>query len=240
MLYFWCVITVLWSSRMSLFLGNEYWSSGQGGVICHHIHTYQMLAKWKWKVCVCVCVCVYRWSSTVFQFFFKKIWRGNICGKRVVPFLLSGRKRRGNAAGDSDGVVAVILSLSHVWLFAIPWTAAHQASPVLLHLPKCTQTHVHWVTDAIQPSHPLSSPFPPAFNLSQHQGMSSSNQVAKVLELQPQHQSFQWKFRVDFLQDRPVWSPWSPRTSKSFLQQHSLKTSVLQCSAFFMVQLSHL
>ena len=62
------------------------------------------------------------------------------------------------------------------------------------------QTHVHWVHDAIQPSHPLSSPSPPAFNLSQHQGLfqwvSSSHQVAKVLEFQFQHQSFQWIFRI--------------------------------------------
>ena len=66
-----------------------------------------------------------------------------------------------------------------------------------------TQTHVHWVGDAIQPSHPLSSPSPPAFNLSQHQGLfkwvSSSHQVAKVLEFQLQHQSFQWIFRTNFL-----------------------------------------
>ena len=66
-----------------------------------------------------------------------------------------------------------------------------------------TQTHVHWVGDAIQPAHPLSSPSPPAFNLSQHQGLfhwvSSSHQVAKVLEFQLQHQSFQWIFRTDFL-----------------------------------------
>ena len=65
------------------------------------------------------------------------------------------------------------------------------------------QTHVHWVSDAIQPSHHLSSPFPPAFNLSQHQGLfhwvSSLHQVAKALELQLQHQSFQWIFRTDFL-----------------------------------------
>ena len=68
---------------------------------------------------------------------------------------------------------------------------------------KLTQTHVHWVSDAIPPSHPLSSPFPPAFNLSQHQGLfqwvSSSHQVAKVFEFQLQHQSFQWIFRNDFL-----------------------------------------
>ena len=66
-----------------------------------------------------------------------------------------------------------------------------------------TQTHVHWVSDAIQPSHPLSSPSPPAFNLSQHQGLfkwvSSLHQVAKVLEFQLQHQSFQWISRTDFL-----------------------------------------
>ena len=64
-----------------------------------------------------------------------------------------------------------------------------------------TQSHVHWVGDAIQPSHPLAIP-PPAFNLSQHQGLfkwvSSSHQVAKVLEFQLQHQSFQWIF-TDFL-----------------------------------------
>ena len=59
--------------------------------------------------------------------------------------------------------------LSRVRLFAIPWTAAGQAS--LHQLPELTQTHVHQVGDAIQPPHPLSSPSPPAFNLSQHQGL---------------------------------------------------------------------
>ena len=66
-----------------------------------------------------------------------------------------------------------------------------------------TQTHVHWVGDAIQPSHTLSSSSPPTFNLFQHQGLfkwvSSSYQVAKVLEFQLQHQSFQWILRTDFL-----------------------------------------
>ena len=73
--------------------------------------------------------------------------------------------------------------------------------PVHHQLPEFMQTHVHWVSDAIQPSHPLSSPSPPAFSLSQHHGLfkwvSSSHQVPKVLELQ--HQSFQWIFRTDFL-----------------------------------------
>ena len=66
---------------------------------------------------------------------------------------------------------------------------------VLHYFPEFAQTHVHWISDAIQPSHPLSSPSPPAFNLSQHQGLfqwvSSSHQVAKVLELQHQCHSFQ-------------------------------------------------
>ena len=65
------------------------------------------------------------------------------------------------------------------------------------------QTHVHRVSDAIQPPHSLLSLSPPAFNLSQHQGLfqwlSSSHQVAKLLEFQLQHQSFQWIFRTDFL-----------------------------------------
>ena len=75
--------------------------------------------------------------------------------------------------------------------------------PVHHQIPEFTQTHAHWVGDAIQPSHPLASPSPPAFNLSQHQGLfkwvSSSHQVPRVLELQLQHQSFQWIFRTDFL-----------------------------------------
>ena len=70
-------------------------------------------------------------------------------------------------------------------------------------LPEFTQTHVHWVHDAIPSFYPLSSHSPPAFNLSQHQGLfqwaRSSHQVAKVLELQLQHQSFQWIFRTEFL-----------------------------------------
>ena len=75
--------------------------------------------------------------------------------------------------------------------------------PARHQLPEFIQTHVHWVSDVIQPSHPLSSPLPPALNLSQHQGLfqwvSFLHQVAKVLEFQLQHQSFQWIFRTDFL-----------------------------------------
>ena len=84
-----------------------------------------------------------------------------------------------------------------------PMDCSTSGFPVHHQLPELTQTHVHWVGDAIQPSHLLSSPSPPAFNLSQHQGLfqwvSSLHQVAKVLELQLQHQPFQWIFRTDFL-----------------------------------------
>ena len=90
--------------------------------------------------------------------------------------------------------------------------------PIHGQLQEFTQTHVHWVSDTIQLSHPLSSTSPPSFNLSQHQGLlkgvSSLYQVAKVLELQIQHQSFQWIFRTDFLQDGLVGSPHSPRDSQ--------------------------
>ena len=74
---------------------------------------------------------------------------------------------------------------------------------VLHHLPEFFQTHVHRVGDTIQSSHPLLSPFPPALDLFQHQGLfqwvSSSHQVAQVLKFQLQHQSFQWVYRTDFL-----------------------------------------
>ena len=89
---------------------------------------------------------------------------------------------------------------------------------VLHHLPELAQTHIHWVGDAIQPSHPLLSPSPPALNLSQHQGLfqwvGSSHQVAKGLQLQCQHRSFQWIFRVDLFLDWLARSPCSPRDSQ--------------------------
>ena len=75
-----------------------------------------------------------------------------------------------------------------------PTNCSTPGFPVLYYLLKFAQTHVRWISDAIQPSHPLSSPSPPAFSLSQHQGLfqwiNSSHQVAQVLELQLQHQSF--------------------------------------------------
>ena len=90
--------------------------------------------------------------------------------------------------------------------------------PVHHQLLEFTQTHVHWVCDAIQPSCPPLSPSPPAFNLFQNQDLfwwvSSSHQVAKVLEFQLQHQSFQWTPRTDLLLDGLVGSTCSPMDSQ--------------------------
>ena len=84
-----------------------------------------------------------------------------------------------------------------------PMNRSTPGLPVHHQLPKLTQTHAHQVGDAIQPSHPLSSPSPPAPNPSQHQSLfqwvSSSHEVAKVLEFQLQHQSFQWTPKTDLL-----------------------------------------
>ena len=115
--------------------------------------------------------------------------------------------------------------------------------PVHHQFPEFTETHVHRVGDAIQPSHPLSSPSPPTFNLSQHQGVfqwvSSLHQVAK-------HWSFRFSinpsneysrlifFRMDWLDLLSVQG-----TLKSLLQHHSSRASILWHSAFFIVQLSH-
>ena len=114
--------------------------------------------------------------------------------------------------------------------------------PVHYQLPELAQTHVHWVGDVIQPSHSLLSPSPPAPNLSQYQGLfqwvSSSHQVAKVLEFQLQHQSLNeysglLSFRIAWLDLLAVQG-----TLKSLLQHHSSKESVLPHSTFFMVQLT--
>ena len=112
--------------------------------------------------------------------------------------------------------------------------------PVLYHLLEFAQTHVHWVGDGIQPSHTMLSPSPPAFNLSQYQGLlkwiSYSHLVAKVLEFQLQHQSSNEysgliSFRIDLLDllDSPEFSP-TPHIK-------SINSSV---PAFFMVQFSHI
>ena len=129
-----------------------------------------------------------------------------------------------------------VQSLSRVWLFATPWTAAHQAFLSITNCQSLLKLMSIKSVDATQLSHSVSSPSLPVFNLSQHQGVfqrvSSSHQVAKVLEFQLQHQSFQWTFRTDFLYNWLIWSPCSPRDSQESSQHHSLKASVLWCSAF--------
>ena len=112
--------------------------------------------------------------------------------------------------------------------------------PVHHQLPELTQTLVHHISDAIQPSHPLLSPSPPAFNLSQHQGLfqlvSSLHLMTKLnFSFSPSNDySGLVSFRMDWL-DLPA----VQGTHKSLLQHHSSKASILWCSAFFIVQLSH-
>ena len=120
-----------------------------------------------------------------------------ICSQSPVSFCYHGRRLL--PLWHIIPYVSVVAQLlSHVWLFATPWTPGLLVHDQILEF---TQTHVHRVSDAIQPSHPLLSPSLPILNLSQHQGLfrwvGSSNQVAKLLEFQ--HQSFQWIFRIDFL-----------------------------------------
>ena len=109
-----------------------------------------------------------------------------------------------------------------------PMNRSTPGLPVHHQLPESTQTHVHRVGDAIQPSHPLWSPSPPAPNPSQHQGLfqwvNSLQEVAKVLEFQLQHQSFQWTSRTDLLQDGLVGSPSSPRDSQESSPTSQLKS----------------
>ena len=115
--------------------------------------------------------------------------------------------------------------------------------PVHPQLPELAQTHVHRVSDTIQPSHSLSSPFPPAFNLSQNQSLSNES----VLRIRwPKYWSFSFSiipsnehsglisFRMDWLD-----LPGVQGSLKSLLQHHSSKASILRRSAFFTVQLSH-
>ena len=126
-----------------------------------------------------------------------------------------------------------VQSLNRVWLFVTPWTTARQASLSITN-PPSLPTHVHWVGDAIQSSHPLSSFSPLTFNLSQHQSLfkwvSSLHQVAKGLEFQLQHQSFQLIFRANFLYDALVGSPCSPRDtvfSNTTVQKHQFFSAQL-------------
>ena len=121
-----------------------------------------------------------------------------------------------------------------------PMDCSTPGFPVHHQLPEPTQTHVHCIGDAIQPSHPLSSPSPPAISLSQHQVFSESGLHIRW----PKYWSFSVSlfseysrlisFRISCFDLLAVQG-----TLKSLLQHHSSKASILQCSAFFMIQLSH-
>ena len=124
-----------------------------------------------------------------------------------------------------------------------PMDCSMPGFPAHHQLTDLAQTHVYRLGDTIKPSHPLSSPSPPTFNLSQHQGLfqwvSSSHQVAKVLGASASASVFP----MDILDWFPLgWIGWISLKSKGLsrvLQHHSSKASILQCSAFFIVQLSH-
>ena len=119
-----------------------------------------------------------------------------------------------------------------------PMNCSTPGLPVHHQLPEFTQSHVHRVGDAIQPSHPLSSPSPPAPNPSQHQSLfqwvSSSHEVAKVLEFQLQHHSLQRNPRADLLQNGLLGSPCSPRDS-----QESSPTSKFKSISSSVLSLLH-
>ena len=132
-----------------------------------------------------------------------------------------------------------VQSLSHVWL-CDPMNCSMSGLPVHHQLPESTQTHVHRVGDAIQPSHPLSSPSPPAPSPSQHQGIfqwvNSSHEVPKywsfTFNISPSNEHPGLiSFRMDWLDLLAVQG-----THKSLLQHHSSKASIFLHSAFFTVQ----
>ena len=139
-----------------------------------------------------------------------------------------------------------VQSLSRVRL-CDPMNCSTPSLPVHHQLPEFTQTHVHRVGDAIQPSHPLLSPSPPTFNLSQHQGFFQwVNSSHEFFSTSPKYWSFSFSispsnehpglisFKMDWLDLLAVQG-----TLKSLLQHHSSKASFLRRSAFFIVQLSH-
>ena len=148
-----------------------------------------------------------------------------IWGTREVPY--------------KGGNVVQLFSLFQ--LFAMPCTAAHQGLPILHHLPELAQTHAHWVSDAIQPSHPLSSPSPPASILPSIRVFSSES--AHRIRW-PKHRSFSISLSDEFSQLISFTIDWFDLlafqgTLKSLLQQYSSKAPNLWCPEFFMVQISH-
>ena len=133
------------------------------------------------------------------------------------------KKEKGNAIEHSVQFSSVAQSCPTL---CDPMNLSTPGLPVHHHLLEFTQTHIHWVHDAIQPSYPQSSPSPPAPNPSQHQSLfqwvSSSHEVAKVLELQLYHHSFQRNPRADLLQNGLVGSPCINSSALSLLHSPTL------------------
>ena len=133
----------------------------------------------------------------------------------------------------ASGPISSVQLLSHVQYFETPWIATDQSSLSIVNFRVYSNSSPlsQWCHP---PSHPLSSPSPPAFNLSQHQGLfqwvSSSHQVAKVLDFQLQHQSFQWTLRT------LGWTGWISLQSKGLSRVFSSTT--VQNHQFFGTQLS--
>ena len=158
------------------------------------------------------------------------------CKYLAMGCVKDGKKKMGH--GSSVQFSSGTQSCPTLW---DPMNRSTPGLPVHHQLLESTQTHVHRFGDAIQPSHPLSSPSPPAPNLSQHQGLfkwvSSSHQLAKVFSFNissSKEYSELISLRMDWLDLLA-----DSGTLKSLLQHHSSKASVIQCSAFFIVQLSH-
>ena len=171
-------------------------------ISCYSLWFYNIFQVWNclfFVVCArCLCSCCFfcpKWLLGISNCLFLPICQGHLMGTLFVKFFCTFL--------PIGMELSSVQSHSHIRLFVTPMDCSTPGLSVPHQLPEFTQTHIHWVRDAIQPSHPLSSPFCPTFNLSQHQGLfqwvTSSHQVAKVLEFQLQHHSFLWIFRTDFL-----------------------------------------
>ena len=160
-------------------------------------------------------------------FQFDVVWNFNKFLK--TPLINSWKKLQGSF---TVGFSSIHFSRSVVYDSLWPHGLQHAGFPVHHQLPELAQTHVHWVSDAIQPSHPLSSPSPPAFNLSQHPRMFSNESVLHIRW--PKYWSFSFiispsneysgliSFRIDWFDLLAV-----QQTLKSLLQHHSSKASIL-------------
>ena len=190
-----------WRATVHVVAKNRTWLSNQAQ---HSIHThilsniYIYIHAYIFKIFVCVyttthtCAFVKKWNIlfTIPQPIY------SLANSKEQISVQFNRYNTNLFINQFSSVAQSCLTLCDPMGCSMPGFPAHH------QLLEFTQTHVHRVSDAIQPSHPLLSPSPPAFSLFQHQSLSqwisSSHQVAKVLELQLQHQSFQWIFRIDF------------------------------------------